>query len=100
MQTDRAVATLATNVRNANLQLNDLSDEMLAYNQRVFNEVSTQTDHDVKTDRNVLLIATIFGLLVGIISISIVKRSVVRPLHTLVGNVEHFGKQVIYSNLL
>lgn len=91
LEKDRAIATLAGEVSNANLQLNDLADEMLAYHQRVFSEVSTKTNADVRTDSFVLLILTLIGVVVGIVSILIVRRSVIRPLRTLVGNVEQIA---------
>lgn len=90
-QTEAAIATLATDVRNTNLRLNDLSDQMLAYHQRVFHEVATQTNDNVQLNRLILFIATVFGAVVGMISIIAMKRAVIRPLHTLVGNVEQIA---------
>lgn len=92
LERDRAIATLASQINAANLQLNDLADEMLSYHKRVFDEVSTQTNQDVKSDRLVLFGLSLLGVIVGIVSIYVVRQFIIRPLQIVVEHVEQIAE--------
>ena len=78
-----AIALLSTTISAANVQLNDVSDEMLDYNKTVFKNTVIETDEQVVRSSYVLMIITVLSVLVTLMNIRLLHRQVATPLRAL-----------------
>lgn len=101
---DKLIATVksgniqaSTNIVNnefeeANLGILSVANNMTAYQETKLDEIKKETEKATTTSKILSMVSVVIGIIVGFIMILFVKRSIVKPLATLMNAAEHISE--------
>lgn len=75
-----AIAMLSTEIRNANLILNDQSTNLLGYYKGIFNKVAKENETLIKSTITMFLILLVLSIVISMLVGAYLKRSITKPL--------------------
>ncbi|MBD8033225.1 methyl-accepting chemotaxis protein [Solibacillus merdavium] len=79
-------------MQNANVGILNVANEMVAFQKFQLDEIKIETEQAMTTSKIISMVSVVISIIVGFIMILFVKRSIVKPLATLMNAAEHISE--------
>ncbi|WP_336045629.1 methyl-accepting chemotaxis protein [Solibacillus ferritrahens] len=79
-------------MQNANVGILNVANEMVAFQKSQLDEIKIETEQAMTTSKIISMVSVVISIIVGFIMILFVKRSIVKPLATLMNAAEHISE--------
>ena len=79
-------------LQNANVGILNVANDMVTFQKSQLDEIKNETEQTMATSKIIAMVSVVISIIVGFLMVLFVKRSIVKPLQTLMNAAEHISE--------